>query len=427
MLGLTAACVGRPDLQRPQEPPDIVLLIATGLRAGDAEQALYEAWGDQPTLRFSNAYAQSCVPFTSMGALLTSRYPSNMAMCATGNVNAFTEGDERPWCARIPDEVWTLPEVLHIYGYASAAFVAATSPTVPTDWDALHAHGHKWWTAHADQPRLYVAQVLDLHMLQFDAITGYTEQKANHDRRIAVASPEVLQQAYVDRARVVGEKLREFVEASLPTADRPREVWLTSTNGLSLRETTGLDSDHLLATTNTLIVDRTVHVPLARWSSDATSSGDVRDEIVELIDVLPTFVAMAQGTQPAGAQGRDLLSSDPDPAPYAYAEFGDMLAIREGDDLLTFRFYLHNASSLDPRLTEGLSLHTPENSKFFALHNIRRDPFQTNNELSTRTPRAVELRNQLLSIRTGPGAPPPDAMTQEQLEALRLNPANGYW
>ncbi|MBO83852.1 MAG: hypothetical protein CL927_00720 [Deltaproteobacteria bacterium] len=415
---------------RPDQPPDIILLVQSGLRTGEAEQAFYQAWGAEPSLRFANAYSQSCAPFTSMGSMLGSRYPTAMTMCATRDVNSVGDSNDRPWCARVPEEVWTLPEVLELYGYASAAALPAVSPTTSTDWEAVRDDATGWWAAHAKQPRFYMIQTLDMHMLQFDPMTGYSEQKADHERRAAVASTEELMTEYLERARTAGQNLRQLVETALPPGDRPREVWLTSTNGLSLRETTGLDSDHLLAVTNTLIVDRTIHVPLARLDTTiegAESGAHPETAPVELIDLLPTFVTMAGGVVPETAQGRDLLAAESDPAPAAYAEFGDMLAIREGDELLTFRFFLHNASSLDPRLTEGLQKQVPGFSSYYAMHHIPSDPLQVNNLVRSRTERAIVLRNRLLELRTGPGAPPVDSWTTERLQELRLNPSDGYW
>ncbi len=429
LLAWGVACAGDGLQSRPQTAPDIVLLVPSGLRAGAAEQALYDAWGAPPVQRFASAYAQSCVPFTSMGSLLAGQYPTAMTLCATRDVNSVGDSKTRPWCARVPDAVWTIPEVLDLYGYASAAMVPAISPTRSTDWDAVRSEAQTWWMAHAEQPRFYMVQTLDLHMLQFDPITGYEEQQADHERRVSVASTEALQAEYLARARRTGTNLRQLVDAALPVGDRPREIWLTSTNGLSLQEKTGLNSDHLLAVTNTLIVDRTIHVPLARLDTTVASSvrQAVHNEVVELIDLLPTVVAMAGGVVPEGAQGRDLLSTEPDPDPYAYAEFGDMLALREGDELLTFRYFLHNASSLDPRLTDGLRANVPGSSNFYALHDIVADSMQARDVVHERLERASTLQARMLQIRTGPGAPPDDPLTTEQLKQMRLKPSDGYW
>ena len=147
---------------------------------------------------------------------------------------------------------------------------------------------------------------------------------------------------------------------------------------------------------------------------------------VELLDLFPTLASLAGATRPARLQGDDLFAEAPDDNPISYAEFGDMLALREGDHLLTFRCYLHNGTSLDPELT-----HRFENAdltgEFFSLHNIQADPMQQKNLQGQELSKLQSMRNDLLAQRKGPGAPPPEALGDEQLKALRLTPALGYW
>ena len=104
-----------------------------------------------------------------------------------------------------------------------------------------------------------------------------------------------------------------------------------------------------------------------------------------------------------------------------------MLALRSADELLTFRYFLHNASSLDPRLTTGLLEWEASDTQMMALHQITTDPLQTTDQLSASPERFQELYTLLRDIRTGPGASPPDEMTAERLRALQLSPAQGYW
>ena len=59
MLLAAGGCAGTAGPERPESPPDIILLVPTGLRAGAAEQALYGAWGAQPaTAAVANGSAQ---------------------------------------------------------------------------------------------------------------------------------------------------------------------------------------------------------------------------------------------------------------------------------------------------------------------------------------------------------------------------------
>lgn len=114
----------------PEHPPDIVLIVLSGLRADvgedGAEAALYRGMNMSPNLRFTNAYAQSCTPFASLGSLLTGRYPSAIPLCGTYDPNSLVprESNETAWCATIPEQTWTLPEVLGVYGYRTGAYVS---------------------------------------------------------------------------------------------------------------------------------------------------------------------------------------------------------------------------------------------------------------------------------------------------------------
>jgi arylsulfatase A-like enzyme len=429
---LLSACLtdAPPDHVIPELPPDIVLIVVSGLRADvgedGAEAAIYRGMNLSPNLRFANAYAQSCTPFASLGSMLTGRYPSAVPLCGTYDPNSLVakEGEDVAWCATIPEQTWTLPEVLGVYGYRTGAYVSNAEGDAATNWDTLNKHSARWWAEDDSMPRLYFVQVLDLHMLQFDSITGYSEQSPGLDRRQASVTREQLLPLYIQRAQSVGKGIRELLEQLPPSVKREREVWLTSTNGLSLRETTGLKSDHLSAVTNAIIVDRTVHVPLARFGG----RGRHEDErVVELIDVLPTLSTLAGAQVPAGAQGHNLLSAAPDPSPWAYAEFGDMLALRSGDDLLTFRYFLHNASSLDPRLTTGLLDWEQSDEQMMSLHTITTDHLQAQDRVAEVPDRLQELYMTLRDVRTGPGAAPPDEMTAERLRALQMSPAQGYW
>lgn len=428
LLGCTGE--GAPT-QQSDLPPDIVVLVASGLRAdvGEtaAESALLSRFGLTPDIRFSNAYAQSCVPYTSLGSMLSGRYPSAIPLCGSYDANSlvFQEDQEVPWCAQIPERLWTLPRVLDVYGYQTGAYVSNANAAQKTDWSVMTEMTSRWWSESKDSPRFLLVQVLDIHMLQFDPITGYSEQVPGLERRNVTVDSEDLMPLYMERSAEVGAGFRQLIDALPQHPERPMDIWLTSTNGLSLHEEAGLNSDHLQAVTNALIVDRTIHVPLLYFQQQRRERED--DRVVELVDLLTTIAARAGASPPASAQGHDLLGTDIDPTPWAYAEFGDMLSLRAGDDMLSFRFFLHNASSLDPRLTDGLASWNPASMQMMSLHNVAEDPMQRNNVAEQQPERLDEMRQQMLSIRQGPGAPPPEEMTAERLESLRLGPANGYW
>ena len=402
------------------EQPDIVILVASGLRADTsepgAEAVFYEALGHEPSTRFSAAYAQSCTPHTSFGSMLTGRYPSSIPLCAMVSGSSLTPAAQQPWCSTLPPGTTGMAEVAKAYGYSTGAYVADVTKGYSSDWEVLEETAAAWWSEHSG-PRLYLVMVSDLHMLQYRPSVALRPEPDKAEReRIDLAA---VAEDYRRVTRSVGEGLSRVLDV-LPSDDR--WVFVTSTNGLSLGERTGVKSDHLGAVTHGIIVDRTVRVPLAILEP-APGRGEV-DDVVELIDLVPTIAELVGGVAPAGLTGRSLLASGPDPAPYAYAEFGDMLSLREGSDFLALRWFLHNASSLDLRLTDGL-LEATIGSDAFTLHDVERDPLQEEDLVMEQPERAEELRALMVEVRTGPGAPP--ETDRSRIEPLQLQSADGYW
>ena len=138
------------------------------------------------------------------------------------------------------------------------------------------------------------------------------------------------------------------------TWSRPRWTVLSALHGLSVGEDSGCRSpEQLRANSHIVLLDRTLRVPLLVYGPSPAGQTMTIDDPVELIDIVPTFTALAGAVPPAGLDGSDLLG-EVDPEGVAYAEFGDMLALRHRGTLLTFRSQLHGVTSADPRLTDRL-------------------------------------------------------------------------
>ncbi|MDP6934664.1 MAG: hypothetical protein QGG40_17210, partial [Myxococcota bacterium] len=377
LLPVLWSCSGEPQTATdgqdapPRSPPDLILVLTPGLRADvttpGAEQALFEGLGALPWRRFTRAYAQSCSPHTSMGSLLTGLYPSAIPLCGSyAGDSLVPNSEESPWCSELPERRYTLPEVVELYGYTTAAWVPDPDVEGHTPWAALGEQVGAWWQEHEASPRLLVLSVLDLQLLQFDPAIGFTAHDRQHDRKKVALDTEAIRERYETLARATGVALGELLDELPQGPGRDRVVALTSTNGMNLAEESGVRSDHLLAVTHSIIVDRTIHVPLALAGPGIEAGSDER--LVELVDLLPTLSSLAGAVPPTGLPGSDLLLTEPlEPTPIAYAEFGDMLALREGNHLLTFRYFLHNATSLDPRITEGLLEFSLNEPNFFTL------------------------------------------------------------
>lgn len=223
------------------------------------------------------------------------------------------------------------------------------------------------------------------------------------------------------------------LDAALPlAADRDRYTTLFSVSAVNLGETTGFGEGHTGFDARQLLLERSLHVPVAIWGpADAAGAAPMEarpNEVAELTDILPTVLARLSAVLPAGAVGRDLLSAAADPTPWAYADFGDMLSVRQGVYRLTLRTYQHDGSSLDPALTQRVRTLNDSN---WTLHHVVDDPLEANDLYKSSTPADTtalkHLHSRLVTVRTGVGAPPPDAITPEKLWQLRMSAGQGYW
>ncbi len=435
------------------DQPDLVLILVPGLRADPpqgegAEAALLAGLGAEPTRRYLAAYSQSSAGFISAASLLTGRYPSAVPLCGLfqDGKHPLDEGD-RAWCAAIPEGVYTLPETLGIYGYRTALITAGfhgasiLAPEFQTweDVSGLRAHREtpwgdlgeavaQWWRADGEQPRLLVLILPELMPACRPALREAMGLDVGETARdVSEAERQRALAAYADAAGEVGRQLGDLLGDmgwSGPRRDPSTWVAISATNGLSITETSGIYQDRVALVTDAWLLDRTVHVPLALYGPpDAERSSE--DGPVELLDLFPTFAALAGALPPAGLTGRDLLHTPPEDGAYAYAEFGEFLIYRRGPMMLGFRSFQHHPSSLDPDLTAILTRPVPE-PEAFILHDVVRDPFQRT-PIEDRPQLTETLRREMIAIRTGPAAVPPEALDPKRLWQLRMTPSQGYW
>jgi hypothetical protein len=216
--------------------------------------------------------------------------------------------------------------------------------------------------------------------------------------------------AYVEVAGGIGKHLGEVV-GGLDASDRPRWMAATSLHGLSVGERTGTAdaNDGQIAwqlghLAHHIILDRTVHVPLVLF---APGGGRARaiDTPTELVELYPTFLALAGAAPSSGRPGEDLLAPVAGSGQTAYVEFGDMLALRSGNHLLTFRAYVQDRASLDPEITDRMLFESIDGEKY-SLSEVATDPLQLRNQVHGQWATTLQLRQQVLGIRQGIGASP---------------------
>ncbi len=430
-----------------------MLVVVGGLRAGvfdGAEGAFIEGLGREPTHRFTAAYSQSLAPLTSLVSLVSGRYPSAVPFC--GLQARGTIPEERVWCAQLPADRYYLPGVLSAYGYRSALVTAGlpgadvfegvfehrepvSEPGQPVPWKQLEKAAAGWWEGAAAKPRLLVIVVADMGLeahpqLALQEGAPSVEDETGKQHRMIEAAEAV--PAYVEVAGGVGRELGAVLDA-LGDGDRPRWLAATSLHGMSVGERTGTAdaSDSQIAwqlshLAHHIILDRTVHVPLALFGPTGGEAAEVVDEPVELVDVYPTFLELAGAAPGAGLPGGNLLGGGANDGGVAYVEFGDMLALRAGDQLLTFRAYVPNHSSLDPAITERLRFESVDAEKY-SLCDVVSDPLQIHNRVHHEWAVTLDLRGRIEDTRDGVGAPPSGSMTSGRVRELRLNAREGYW
>ena len=190
MLALVLlACSSEPTPTAVEGPPDLVLVLTSGLRedvASDsgATSAFLAQTGVQPDRRYTAAYSQTVQPYTALGSLLTGRYPSAIPLCSRPERE---EDAEVPFCVDIPAEIPTLPEVLTLYGYETALLAVDVDPLLPVargfgetmavpDWRVGAAQAGDWWARSEGSPRLLViASSLPTPQMHTAATRAHTE------------------------------------------------------------------------------------------------------------------------------------------------------------------------------------------------------------------------------------------------------------
>ncbi len=447
---LLAACdstptAPAPPVTRSRNGPDLVVVLAAGLRADapgtlGAEAALFSGVGRTPSHRFAAAYSQSPVPFVSLGSLLTGLYAGAVPLCAfPRRVDQVEDTSDPPWCARIPEARYTLPEVLGLYGYHTAL--------ITTSFPGASAFGAEFQQyselQRADDltaaalaswgdvgPRLLVVVTTDLRLGERRDLNDAMGRLGDlHDP--TPPPPEVTRKAnavYSEVAKDLGHRVGDLLDAlEAASGDRGLMAVVGGLNGLNIAEQGGTRDGAVRPLTEDLVLDRTVHVPLALFESGATTT-TIHDDPVQLLDVFPTLAAVAGVRPPADLAGSDLRAA---PlalgAGHGYAELGDMLALRQGSSFLIFRCLVHYCTSLDPEVTRRLEDEPADLSGYgaYSLYDVVWDPWQEHPIFDAR--RMRPLRTLLLHIRQGPAAIPEDALDAQQLWSIRMVRSHGYW
>lgn len=448
----------------PQNQPDLVLVDGLRDGAGPLQDAASLFRGELPSSgarHFTAAYTQSVEPHVGLGSLFTGSYPSAIPLCGLPILEDPKKRDDAgaPWCLELKDDTPTLAQVLGLYDYSSAFFsqVEPVHESVTSGFDhveilespeQLHDRALAWWRKKEPSPRLLVVQTpLDLKSLE-PAIVKTDEGALalawarERSRNLPITDPSryrappgghpeawaQVQESYLTQAREKGREVAGLLDELEPGDNGARARWVivTSLRGTSLREFSGTTHpEQIVPGRASLLLERTLHVPLTLF--DGSDSAAVEQESpVELIDIMPTFQSLAGAVPPARAAGRDLLVAESQ-RPIAYAEYGDMLALRTGPNLGVFRAEHHGTSSLSPDLTRALAGAPGQRPSTWEVWDVTQDPLQESATSLVQAGEATRMKDTLREIRQSTAQPPPEILTPERVELLNRIHAEGYW
>lgn len=434
------------------QQPDIVVFLTSGLRADvgghpGAEAAFVQALDFGPAISFPSAYAQSSSTFVSLGSLLAGLYPAAVPLCGIDYSAEMAGADSgAAWCTQLPDDRYSLPEVLGLYGYrtalvstglgAASRYVgefqhAVVEPEVhgppEEEWRQLGEQAADWWTANADAPRLLVVMRAGTNWMGH--LGG---PRTIEPGKAAEVTPEQVveaEQRYRTMAAELGRGAKGVLAGLEDNPDRPRWTAVSSLHGLSLFEPQGFNDEPVDTWDHNVLLDRTLRVPLLVSGPGVPTEGVTVEQIVELADLFPTFATLAGASPPAALHGEDLLALEGagDPRAWAYAELGDMLTVRQAELMLVFRTFLHDRPSLDPELDKLLRESEPSQVPFYTMHDVVTDPGQHRDLRRERAQELARMRALMQAIRSGPGAVASDAMDAEKVWDMRMSRTQSYW
>jgi arylsulfatase A-like enzyme len=335
-------------------PPNIILVLVDTLRA---DYVGFHGFDGPITpnldrlatesVVYTNCFVQSPWTKPSVATLFTSLYPQ---------VHRLTNHEGKYWGGDAPElrtgilspQAETLAEKLREAGYRTAGFVS--NPWVISDYgfaqgfdvydesaastwadaDTLIGAAREWIAGLAsDQPFFLYLHFMDVHAPydarkeDYDALVTSLALGRNRrltdlqvpyrrwqniERRPAWASDEQRHELtywrarYASGVRAFDRRLQELVSFLDERAllDRSYLV-VTSDHGEELFEHG--DWSH-----GQNLYDHQLHIPLLIRKPEARDAGQYVDEIVQLIDLMPTLLGFAGVTPPPGVQGRDFAS-----------------------------------------------------------------------------------------------------------------------
>jgi arylsulfatase A-like enzyme len=459
-------------------PPNLILVSIDGLRADrtgiggnpNAPTPVLDRLAGEGQW-FSRAFSQSNESLYSHAALFTGRYVSELAAA-----------DYRTFV--VPDEALLLGEILGLYGYSTAVFVAGGHVRADYGFDQgasvfddSHDFGtffHKvpqaleWIEERGREPYFLTLHGYDCHRPYLHAgpwlhayggdYTGDVDELLSSRRSTErvydgvyypdfplehffhkggdrILDPEGYRRLYdwestkgvpLDEADI--EHLRDHYDGGVLAADLQLGRFFAELERMGKLENTVviLTSDH-----GEDLHDHGYFNHRTNLNDSTTQvplviwgagGGGRRDELTSAVDVVPTMLALAGAAPPAGLAGRDLLG-DAAPVEIIFQE-GVMgqISARTATHRLTFSGFSLTFPHYDLALEAAVL-----DSGHFALYDLQADPGEHLNVVTKQLEVAEALRSEMLKWRKGldksdfRGEQPADPALREILKS------RGYW
>jgi arylsulfatase A-like enzyme len=409
-----AACLPRLD-----EQPNIIVLLVDALRAdhlgfheypGRISPHLDELAAE--SVVFDNCFSQAPWTPPSMGTLFTSLYPEVHGLHRFKDQHFLDPESGRLRTSVLPDEAVTLAERLRDAGYRTAAFIA--NPWLGKDWGLGQGFEHyddsradkrtpataltdaaRKWLEEQPQPEPFFLYLhfMDVHEpyespeADFRVLWEHLAHETTRPLHAAELPPDhmELRPPWADdamRRRLAYWKAR--YAAGVRQFDRRVAGFLDD-----LRRSGILDRSYLIVTSDhgeelgwghgKSLHDHQLRVPLMIRRPGGEGRGERIDRYVRLIDLMPSFLALAGAAVPPGLQGTDispLLRGAPVPAPSEVFATG----VLHKPDMFTVR-------------TERYKLVVDGGER--TLFDLAADPGETNDVSDERASVAAEMHERL--------------------------------
>ena len=414
--------------------PNVVLVVADTLRAdylgsygfpGDVSPQLDRLASE--AVLFERCVSQAPWTKPATASLLTSLYPGTHGL--TDHEGGFWSSSEERRTGRLPAEALTLAEVLHLHGYRTAAFTANSwlvreygfaqgfdhyddyAARLDTHADELLENARRWLDHSASGvPFFLYLHVMDVHApydaprADYDAVLDSVPGRgaraltdaerpdrrwnnievpadwANEERRHRV---DYWRARYAAGVRALDRRLGRLRALLEERGALANTLWIvTSDHGEHLFEHG--DWSH-----GQNLYQHQLHVPLWIRPVGATRSSGLRvTEIVELVDVMPTVLALVGATSPTPLQGRDLSP--------LFAAPAEELSTRAVRERYGFSTAVQHQRGLHAVTTERYKLIVDREAGTRRLFDLTEDPAESTDLASVLPEVAEELEGALV-------------------------------